>query len=143
MHGIDLKRVALGGAVAGIVIDTGEYILHAHVLRSRWEAARAARGLESYGSGDAAMSATMVFILGLVLIWTYAAMRTRFGPGARTALRAAFLVWVLAWLWPFLLNVVWDFIPTELFLVGITWALFEVSIAALIGARIYREASRA
>jgi hypothetical protein len=139
MHGIHLGRVALGGAVAGIVMDVGEYTLHRIVLRSRWDAARQARGIEGYGPGDAAISAAMVFILGLVLVWTYAAMRPRFGADPRTALRAGFLVWVLGWLWPFLGNVVWDFLPTELFLIVIVWGFFEVMLASILGAWIYRE----
>jgi hypothetical protein len=139
MHGIELRRVALGGAVAGVVMDAGEYTLHSVVLRSSWDAARQARGLEGYEAGDAAISAAMVFILGLILVWTYAAMRPRFGANPRTALRAGFLVWVLVWLWPFLANIVWDFVPTELFMIAIAWGFFEVMIASLLGARIYRE----
>jgi hypothetical protein len=139
MHGIDLKRVALGGAVAGIVLDVGEYLLHVVLLDPSWDAARQARGIEGYGPGDAAISAAMVFVLGLVLVWTYAGLRPRFGPGGKTALRAGFLVWVLAWLWPFMVNLVWDFLPTELLLLAMAWGFFEVMIAALVGARIYRE----
>lgn len=139
MHGIDLKRVALGGAVAGLVMDAGEYLLHGVLLESRWRAARQARGLEGYGPGDAAISAGMVFVLGLVVVWTYAALRPRFGPGPRTALRAGFLVWVLVWLWAFLANVVWDFLPSDIFRIAIAWGFFEVMIASLVGAKIYRE----
>lgn len=140
MHGIDLRRVALGGAAAGLVLDAGELVLHRVVLKDAWAAARQARGLEGYGPGEAAISAAIVFVLGVVIVWTYAAMRPRFGPGAKTALRAGFLIWVLAWLWPFLVNVVWDFLPTDLLLVAIAWGFFEVVVASLVGARIYREA---
>ena len=139
MHGIDLKRVALGGAAAGIVLDVGEYIVHGILLESSWNAARQARDLEGYGPGDAAISAAMVFMLGFILVWTYAALRPRFGVGAKTALRAGFLIWVLAWLWPFLVNLVWNLLPTDLLLIAILWGFFEVMVAALVGARIYRE----
>ena len=139
MHGIDLKRVALGGAVAGLLLDAGEYVVHGFLLESSWTAARQARDLEGYGPGDAAISAAMVFVLGLILVWTYAAMRPRFGIGAKTALRAGFLIWVLAWLWPFLVNLVWNLLPTDLLLLAIVWGFFEVMVAALVGARIYRE----
>jgi hypothetical protein len=139
VHGIDLKRVVLGGAAAGIVLDVGEYIVHGILLESSWNAARQARDLEGYGPGDAAISAAMVFLLGPILVWTYAALRPRFGIGATTALRAGFLIWVLAWLWPFLVNLVWNLLPTDLLLVAIVWGLFEVMVAALVGARIYRE----
>lgn len=135
-----MKRVALGGAAAGLILDAGEVVLHRVVLADAWSATRQARELGAYGPGGAAVSGAIVFVLGLVLVWTYAAMRPRFGPGARTALRAGFLVWVLAWLWPFLVNVVWDFVPMELLLVAIAWGFFEVMVAALVGARIYREA---
>lgn len=139
MHGIDLRRVALGGAAAGAALDVGEYILHEVVLASSWSAARQARGLAEYGAGDAALSAAMVFFLGFVIVWTYAAFRPRFGPGPRTALRAGFLIWVLAWLWPFLVNLAFDFLPTDLLLVATVWSFFEVMVAAIVGARLYRE----
>lgn len=140
MHGIDLKRVALGGTAAGLVLDAGEYLLHAVVLEPAWRAARQARELGGYGPGEVAISAGMMLLLGFVLVWVYAAMRPRFGPGGRTALRAGFLIWVLAWLWPFLANLVWHFLPTELLLLAIAWGFFEIMVAALVGARIYREA---
>jgi hypothetical protein len=139
VHGIHLERVVLGGTAAGLLMDVGEYVLHRHVLASSWTAARAARNLDPYTATDAVISAVMMFGLGPVLVWTYAAMRPRFGPDPRTALRAGFLIWVLVWLWPFLTNLVWDFLPSELMLIAIVWGFFEVMIAAVVGARIYRE----
>jgi hypothetical protein len=37
----------------------------------------------------------MDFVLGFALIWTYAAIRPRFGPGIKTASYAAILFWIL------------------------------------------------
>jgi hypothetical protein len=38
----------------------------------------------------------MNLILGIALVWTYAAIRPRFGPGLKTATYAAVLFWILA-----------------------------------------------
>ena len=38
----------------------------------------------------------MDLVLGILLVWTYAAIRPRFGPGVKTAVYAAFLFWILA-----------------------------------------------
>jgi hypothetical protein len=38
----------------------------------------------------------MDFVLGIALVWTYAAIRPRFGPGIKTASYAALLFWILA-----------------------------------------------
>jgi hypothetical protein len=34
------------------------------------------------------------FVVGIAAIWLYAAIRPRYGPGAATALRAGFAVWL-------------------------------------------------
>ena len=79
--------------------------------------------------------------LRLLLAWVYAAMRPRYGAGAKTALRAALAVWLP-------LHVVGTGYQVEL---GMTTlregailsgaALIMVCVAALIAGWIYREGS--
>ena len=40
------------------------------------------------------------FFYGVIAVWVYAAIRPRFGPGPRTALRAGLVVWLVGYLAP-------------------------------------------
>jgi hypothetical protein len=74
-----------------------------------------------------------------VAVWTYAAIRPRFGGGPKTALYAALLTWVTGY-------VLVDITPTIMgvFPMSMTWmligvGLLEIVLATLAGAWLYRE----
>ena len=78
------------------------------------------------------------FVQGIAMIWLYAAIRPRFGAGARTALVAGFSIWLLR-SWG---DVTWAaFSATRLSLLVLPLLanLAIVLLAALAGARVYRE----
>jgi hypothetical protein len=82
------------------------------------------------------------FVIGVLLVWLYAAMRPRFGPGPRAACYAGFAVWFLAWLWP---TVSWAAmgaldLTTWMLVVGMLWGLVEVVLSVVAGAWLYKEA---
>ena len=79
------------------------------------------------------------FVLGLILVWIYAAIRPRFGPGPKTALRAAFVVWLLAHVTVSLALGTMDYCPDDLVTYSAIWAAVTTSIGALAGAWIYKE----
>lgn len=91
------------------------------------------------GAGDAVLHAGLRLSYGLLVVWLYAALRPRLGPGPRTALAAAFVVW---WaMVPLLLLNLYDFRiypPWVVAAVG-AWSLIEMSLVSLLGAWIYRE----
>ena len=80
------------------------------------------------------------FVLGLLLVWIYAAIRPRFGPGPRTALRAAFAVWLLAHVTVSLALGTMDYSPDDLVIYSALWAAVITAIGALVGAWFYKEA---
>jgi hypothetical protein len=97
---INTKKVLLGGIVAGVVMNVIDYVTNAFILGDRM---RAESEAFKPGMADQMMSSTtmvsyivMDFVLGIALVWTYAAIRPRFGPGIRTATYAALLFWILA-----------------------------------------------
>ena len=53
-------------------------------------------GLAAQMSSSVVSNIIMDFALGIALVWTYAAIRPRFGPGPRTAAFTAILFWLLA-----------------------------------------------
>ncbi len=81
----------------------------------------------------------MSFVLGIAIVWLYAAIRPRYGAGPKTALCAGLAVWFFVWLWGFGGTVVMGLYPTKLVLITVIWGLFEVPIAAVVGAWPYKE----
>lgn len=139
MNRINLGRVLLAGMVAGIIIVIGEFLLNGVFLGEQFSAHRAKLGLGDPTVAELSVGATLTLSYGIVLMWIYAAIRPRFGPGPRTALIAGLTFWAIAYVL-FLLSI-WanGFVTIEFALVSIAWGLFEAPIAALAGAALYRE----
>jgi hypothetical protein len=140
MPRMNMRRVVIGGLLAGLIINIGESILNIPVLGAQLEAAMKALNLPPVGMGPVVIFLIGGFVLGLILVWLYAAIRPRFGAGPRTAIIAAVILWFLAYFWPSLGTGLMGFIPMKLLSVGVAWGLVEVLIAALAGAAVYKEA---
>ncbi len=137
---INLMRVLLGGLVAGLVIVAGEYVLNAIILGDEFAAQRAKCGLGAPTAGQLAVGAVITIVYGIILMWIYAAIRPRFGPGPKTALIAGLTFWSIAYLL-FLASLWANGLATAYFAsVSIVWGLFEAPIAAIAGGWLYHEA---
>lgn len=97
MAQINTGRVVLGGLAAGLVMNVVDFLVNNLWLGSRWEAQTEMfhPGLAEK-AGDLPMIGFIVldFVLGLVLVWLYAAIRPRFGPGPKTALIASIALFI-------------------------------------------------
>jgi hypothetical protein len=94
---------------------------------------------------DAMMSSNAItmniicnFVLGLVLVYAYAAVRPRLGPGPRTAAVVAFLFWIIAGV------VAIGYLQSGMMSFSLWWeyALFwliTLLLGAVAGAAIYSE----
>jgi hypothetical protein len=136
---INPVAVVKGGLLAGLVINVGEFLLNIPVAGEWMEQEMTARNLPPMAPATIALFVVMCFGLGLLLVWLYAAIRARFGPGAGTAVRAGFVVWALAYLWPSITMVAMGMFSTGLTAVTAGWGLAEVLIASLAGAYVYQE----
>jgi hypothetical protein len=136
------RRIVAGGLVAGLVINIGELVPEAlaGAELALWLASVGAR--EPEGALLAVFVATG-FVTGILLVWLYAALRPRYGAGPSTALLAALPVWFLACAAPTLGMAAFGLLPLRLILVWTLWPLVQIPVAALAGARLYREASLA
>jgi hypothetical protein len=89
------------------------------------------------------MSVLIALLMGLALVFFYAAVRPRFGPGPETALIVAFALWLGLYV-PSLIG--YDMIKiysrTMLYQWGLV-GLLEMTVASVIGAWIYREKAAA
>jgi hypothetical protein len=139
MTGINTGRVILGGLLAGVVINVGESVLNAVVLADDMAAALARMNLPPVGGSAIGVFVVLGFALGIAMVWLYAAIRPRYGAGARTALCAGAAVWFLAYLYPSIGYAVMGMFSTGTIVLALIWGLVELLIAAVAGAWLYKE----
>jgi hypothetical protein len=81
MGKINIARVILGGLLAGLVINISEYVLNTYVIADDAAAMLERFGLPQTGMHQIGVFLVMTFILGIIMVFTYAAMRpSRSGP---------------------------------------------------------------
>ena len=95
---INVRRVLLGGVLAGLVLNIGEFVLNHVVIAQLSSSAGAETGVAEFSAGQVVSGVIIMFVFGIALIWIYAAIRPRFGPGSKTAAIAGVTVWSIAWL---------------------------------------------
>ena len=140
---IDTGKVVVGGLAGGVVIAILDFVVNGLILAEQNAAALAAlnpalaENLET--SAPIAGFIVIDLLFGILLVWTYAAMRPRFGPGPKTAALAGVQVWLVAllvyaamafmgiWTWGYLIA-------------GAIASLVMVIIGANVGALLYKEA---
>jgi MFS family permease len=140
MAQMNIKRVVLGGLLAGFVINIGETILNVPLMGQQMEEALKGRNLPPVGGGAIGGFVAGAFVVGVLLVWLYAAIRPRYGAGPKTAIIAGVVLWLLAYVWPSMSSGLMGFMPMKLLLVSTLWGLGEVILAALAGAAVYTEA---
>jgi hypothetical protein len=93
---INLPKLIVGGLVAGIVLNGIDYVVNNFVLAEAWQHVAQGHNFDASAmSGTAALITFIIvdLLLGLLIAWTYAAIRPRLGPGASTSIIAGFAVW--------------------------------------------------
>src|SRR5437879_3771112 len=105
---INTARVIQGGLLAGFVINIISFINNAVIAGPKLRAAReAGKFLMTPRFPFYPAWLIAMFLLGLELVWLYAAVRPRFGPGPRTALTVGLVVGLLSALPDHLANGAW------------------------------------
>ena len=140
MGKINIARVILGGLVAGIVSDLLGYLVDGVLLAQRWSDGMGALARPDLGPTQIAWINLLGLAGGIALIWIYAAIRPRFGPGPITAVYAGVAVWLLGTLLPnTAFMVVAGLFGKHLALYTTSGALIETLAGALAGAALYKE----
>lgn len=140
MTKINIGRVILGGILAGVIIDVFEYVLNGVVLASKWPTIMQSINRPPLGMHDIVHFNIIGLVLGIASVWTYAAIRPRFGAGVKTAVYAALLVWVVGYLLadaPFAILRIYSW---HLAAVMVVVGLVEIIVATIAGAWLYKEA---
>jgi hypothetical protein len=143
MNRINWGRVIVGGLAAGVVLNLGEWLLHEVILRERMEEAASAMGMELPSGSDIGIFVAMTFVLGILLVWLYAAIRPRYGAGPKAAILAGLFGWILLYLFWLIYNIAWEIFPQDMVTISTIWGFFELPIATLVGAWLYKEEATA
>jgi hypothetical protein len=136
---MNLARVFLGGLVAGLVANALDFVVNEYVLVEDVQRMAQRFGLsEAAGPGVAITWVIVDFILGILLVWTYASIRPRFGPGPKTAVAAALTLFAA------ITAIILGFtrmglFSTPLFLKASACSLVTMCLASVAGAWLYRE----
>jgi hypothetical protein len=139
MGKINMGRVILGGLLAGLIINIGESVLNGMILAKDLEDVMRSLNKPAITGSAIAVFVMLGFVLGIIIIWIYAAIRPRFGPGPKTAVCAGLTAWALAYLYAAVGQAPIGLFPTRVLVIGTVWGLFELAIAAVAGAWLYKE----
>jgi len=135
-------RVVVGGLVMAVVFVIVEFIVEGLVNLvfrvNEYELLFDAYGLSPSGARYHIVNIGYFVLICMLIIWVYAAFRSKFGAGPKTALItcAVFLVYFLL-LGLNLVNL--GILPAKMALFSLAFNLVELPIAVLAGASVYKE----
>ena len=139
MNKINVGRVVLGGLVAGVVLDIGNFLLNRVWLREELKADLGRLNLSEPGNDFIVKAVVLTLILGIGIVYLYAAIRPRFGAGVKTAICAWLMAWFVAVLYTGLIIGMIFKLSDGITVKRIVFGLFEYAIAAVAGAWLYKE----
>ena len=140
MGKINVVRLIVGGIVAGIAIDLLDYFVDGVWLAQRWADGMALLGKPGLSPVQIIWLNVLGLLTGIAAIWLYAAIRPRFGAGAKTAIIAGTAVWIIGTVLP---NAEFMYVAKlfseHLTLYTTLGGIVEVVFGTLAGASVYRE----
>jgi hypothetical protein len=142
MSRINTGKVLVGGLVAGVVMNIIDMATGMLILMNDMKAE-----LERLHLNPAAMESlsgavpwiVIDFLSGIIVVFTYAAMRPRFGPGPKTAVIAGLTLYLAVTVVLYGFTSIGLF-TMSMFLKSSACALVSVLVSALAGSAVYKEA---
>jgi|HubBroStandDraft_2_1064218.scaffolds.fasta_scaffold438630_1 hypothetical protein len=140
MGKMNLRRLILGGLVAGMVFNIVDYLVDVVILGSQWTEGFKALGHNGFSSSQLIGSGVTGLVGGTVAVWIYVGIRPRFGARPKTAIYAGLAVWIVGIFLPNIIFMrIFGLFPSRLTLMTTLGALAETVSGALAGAAIYKE----
>ncbi len=140
MAGINLKRVIVGGLVAGLVMNVISFVINGIVLAERYAAmGKAGHLLTEPRLLFMPLYLVFLFAEGIVLAFLYAAARPRFGPGPRTALLVGLAVAFPAAFLPNYTQAAWSAVGRFIPLMWMIDSGLACVAGTLVAGALYRE----
>ena len=139
MGQINMRKVILGGLVAGVVLNVMDTVMFGIVLKDKMAAALAAMNLPAVTNAQIPWFVFLDFVVGVFLVWLYAAMRPRFGAGPGTAAKVGVAGWFAGVLLPNLFNWTAQYPPHDIAIITSLVSLVVAPLAVVAGAKFYTE----
>ena len=139
MGQINMRKVIIGGLVAGVLLNVVDMVLFGIVLKDQMAAAMAAVNRPAPSNAQIPWFVFLDFVCGIFLVWLYAAIRPRFGAGPGTAVKAGLIGWFAIglmnalFMWPAAL------MPHNLTIITMLVYLVQAPLAVVVGAKFYTE----
>ena len=141
---LNRQKLLIGGLAAGLVLNIIDFLTNAMILSARMQADanafKAGLGdqMAAMGGGQIAVYVFFDFIVGLLLVWTYAAIRPRFGPGAKTAAYVGLLFFVFGMI------LTYGYKEMGIMSPGLWWSytaiwFVNLQLASMVGGWLYSE----
>lgn len=143
MEKINIGRVILCGFVAGLVFIAVEFLLEGFIhiafrVNERDLLLQFSRDVTLSGARYHIVNLSYLFGFCIFVMWIYAAIRPKFGPGPKTAVIASLVLWTAVLLF-IVNNVNMGLFPVKLSLVSLCFGLVELPLATVAGAKLYKE----
>jgi hypothetical protein len=141
MGRINWARVIVGGFVAAVILFIAGFIIHGAILGSDWTAWQQAGHMPlALSHGEAVVIWVILSLVnGITGVWIYAGIRPRYGAGAKTALIAGLMLWLVGALVGALAEYALGNVPHDIVVVGAIGYLIADLIAIVAGAYFYKE----
>ncbi len=141
MGKISCTRVLIGGLIAGVVLNVLFFAVWGPLVGRSLNATLLALGHPMQETvGTTVLMVVLGFLMGIVAIWLYAAIRPRYGAGLGTAALAGVAAGLLMGVFP---DIAWGLllrlIPARVWVADAVFSLVAVVIATLLGAWVYKE----
>ena len=142
MAAVNTKGVLMGGLAAGVVMNALDYVSNNVILGAQWTAELTAinPALSTKMADSVAIAGFVIvdFLTALAIVWMYGAIRTRFGPGPATAIKARMLLWFVGMLTASIFMLL-TLVSQRMFVAAAAASLVSTLGAALVGRMIYKE----
>src|SRR6266540_3805201 len=136
MGKINMQKVLIGGAIAGVVLNVIDFVLFGMVLKDQMAAAMTAINRPAMTNAQIPWFVFLDFVAGVFLVWLYAAIRPRFGAGPGTAAKAGIAGWFVGGLLVTLVMGLMLLVPQILTMITSFVALVGGRLASVIRAQL-------
>jgi hypothetical protein len=137
---IDTGKLAAGSLLAALVMAICDWLSNNYVMADDWERVARLRNVDTTAMTSNAEFAVLIVsnvLLGFLLVFTYAAIRPRFGRGPATAVVASFIVFLPQAI--YMATLAGSFFTWNVFIRSGALLLVGTLAAGLSGAWIYSE----
>ena len=137
---MNYARILLGGLLAGLVLNVGEFLLNDFVMGNQMKDFMTRHNFAEPGPNFMVAAIGLTFVMGVAIVLGYAMIRTRLGPGVKTAIIAGLFAWFAVYVYNGIIHSVLFGIPMGTMVMVLVWGLVQYSVAAVAGAWLYKEA---